>query len=178
VTVTFDLLDGSRAGALAADLRELYAEVYAESPYEEGPAHVARFAEHLAEQLDRPGFVLASATDVPALVGVAYGWTMAPGQWFSSAIDQPPEEIRSAAKFAVMEWMVRAPYRQGGVGRRLLDLVLTGRHEPYAILASNPAAPARQVYDRFGWRQCGTTQPDLLPPMDVLALPVNPRTPA
>jgi hypothetical protein len=168
---TFRLLSPHEAAALAEPMRDLYAEIYAEPPYCEGPEYVARFAEHYVEELDLPGFSLASATDGDLLVGACYGWTMAAGRWFRSPTVEPPAEILNAEKFAIMEWMVRRPYRQLGIGRRLLDLVLAGRPEPYAILASNPDAPARRIYEKhLGWQFCGSTEGGFMPPMDVLAL--------
>jgi hypothetical protein len=169
----YNLLDGQRAAKLADAMRALYAEVYAEPPYCEGEEHLHRFVEHYAEEVCKAGFSLAVAFDDDQLVGAAHGWTMPPGVWFSSPTSDPPPEILNQTKFAIMEWMVRKPYRQAGVGRRLLDLVLADRSEPYAILASNPAAPARLIYDRLGWRLCGTTQPSLMPPMHILALPLT-----
>ncbi len=168
--VSFSLLDGVRARLLADQLRELYVEVYAEPPYNEGPEHFQRFADHFIEEVDLVGFTLAVALDGGNLVGAAYGWTMAPGTWWQSSISEPPEEIRAVRKFAVMEWMVRDSYRHHGIGRQLLDLLLTKRPEPYAVLASNPRAPARDIYERLGWRCCGQCKPALLPAMDLLAL--------
>jgi ribosomal protein S18 acetylase RimI-like enzyme len=151
-------------------MRGLYAEVYAEPPYNEGPQHAQRFTEHFAAEVGRHGFALAMAMDAATLAGAAYGWTMAAGQWWRSSTSEPPEQIRAVPKFAIMEWMVRGPYRRQGIGRRLLDLLLAERPEPYAVLASNPQAPARKIYDRLGWQYCGRSKPDLLPPMDLLAL--------
>lgn len=168
-----DLLDAEGARSLAPAVRDLYAEVYAEPPYCEGPAHVARFVEHYAEELGRAGFSLARAQHGDRLVGVVYGWTMPPGRWFSSARDEPPPEIRDSAKFAIMEWMVRQADRGNGIGRRLLDRLLVGRAEPWAVLASDPRSKARTIYDRLGWRQCGTCKPDIMSPMDLLALPLG-----
>ena len=171
--LSLDLLNGTRARLLADQMRELYLEVYTEPPYNEGPEHVQRFTEHFAEEMDREGFALAVALDDSALVGAAYGWTMAAGMWWQSSVSEPPEELRAVPKFAVMEWMLRNSHRHQGIGRQLLDLLLTGRSEPYAVLASNPEAPARKIYDHLGWRYCGQSEPDLLPPMDLLALPLN-----
>ena len=168
---TYRLLDPQQALALTKQMRELYAEVYAEPPYCEGPQFVARFTEHYTEELDLPGFSLTAATDGELLLGACYGWTMVAGRWFSSPTVEPPAEIMNVEKFAIMEWMVRQPHRQLGIGRKLLDLVLTDRPEPYAILASNPDAPARQIYEkRLGWQFCGSTEGGFMPPMDILAL--------
>ncbi len=73
-----------------------------------------------------------------------------------------------------MEWMVRPASRRAGIGRVLLDRLLADRPEPWAVLASNPAAAARRIYERWGWKPVGATEPDSMPPMDLLALPLLP----
>lgn len=169
----YDVLNGSQAAGRTDAMRDLYAEVYAEPPYCEGEEQVNRFVEHFTAEVDRPGFSLAEAIDDHFMVGAVYGWTMGPGKWFGSPTSEPPAEVRDVPKFAIMEWMVRKRYRGSGTGRQLLDLVLADRAEPFAILASNPAAPARQIYERLGWWQCGGTESTFMPPMDILVLPLE-----
>jgi hypothetical protein len=170
LVVTLDLLDGDQARPLADRIRDLYADVFSEPPYNEGPQHVGHFVARFSDELGREGFALATASDDGELVGAAYGWTLPAGAWWPSATSHPPPELRIAPKFAVKEWMVRGSYRGNRIGQQLLDLLLAGRTEPYAVLASNPQAPARKIYDRLGWRFCGTSKPELLPPVDLLAL--------
>jgi hypothetical protein len=136
-------------------LVELYAAVYAEPPYREGPDDVAAFAAQLPEEVRRPGFRLIAAEAGDRLVGVAYGWPMPAGEWFGGIVEEPPAEMRASVKFAVMEWQVLSAYRNGGVGRALISALLAGRPEPVAILAADPRAAARAIYDRAGWRRCG-----------------------
>ena len=45
----YDVLDGAHAFALIERLCDLYAEVYAEPPYNEGTGHVAKFAGHFTD---------------------------------------------------------------------------------------------------------------------------------
>lgn len=172
--MAYDVLDGQGARRFADVLRDLYAEVYAEPPYLEGPKHVAQFARWYADELDKPGFTLAVAHRGDELAGAAYGFTLPPGEWMEPAANEPPAHIRDVPKFNIAEWMVRAQHRGRGVGRHLLGLVLANRSEPWAVLASNPAAPARRIYERWGWRQCGGIIPRSMPPMDVLVLPLVP----
>ncbi|MDP9799327.1 GNAT superfamily N-acetyltransferase [Catenuloplanes nepalensis] len=171
--VSYDRLDGPAAAALAGQLAEVYAEVYAEPPYLEGPEHLARFREHFAEEVTRPGFALIRAVSDAHLAGVAYGWTMDAGRWWANGETAPPEDLRAAPKAALMEWFVRRPWRGRGVGAELLRRWLAERTELWAVLASNPAALARQIYAAHGWQQVGISKPDLLPPMDLLALPLQ-----
>jgi GNAT superfamily N-acetyltransferase len=171
IDVTYEKLDGQQARPFAGELQELYAEVYAEPPYHEGPSHVAQFARWLADELGKPGFTLATARNCDSvLMGAAYGFTLPPGEWMEPKGAAPPADIQDAPKFNVAEWMVRAPYRGQGVGGRLMDLVLSDRSEPWAILASNPAADARRIYERWGWVQHGQIAPKTMPAMDVLVL--------
>jgi hypothetical protein len=173
--VQIDLIDGDRARRLANELGELYAEVYAEPPYDEGPQHTARFVDQFHQHVQQDGFSFASAVEDGHLVGAAYGYTMANGAWVGSATSEPPDHIRTGPKFVIKEWIVRRSHRGEGLGIRLLDLVLTGRSEPYAILSANPDAPARAIYERLGWRHCGFSQPDFLPRMEILSLPLSGR---
>ncbi|MEV6695289.1 GNAT family N-acetyltransferase [Micromonospora sp. NPDC051196] len=156
-------------------LENLYAIVYAEPPYSEGPEQVARFREDLPEETTRPGFSLITATDGTLLLGAAYGWTMATGTWWSRATVDPPPEIHEADKFAVMEWMVHPSHRGKGIGAELMRRLLAGRSEQYATLASNPASAARRMYERAGWQQLGTSALSWGPTMDLLVLPLQLR---
>jgi hypothetical protein len=161
------------AAGLADDLVRLYADVYAEPPYLEGPAQVARFARQLPALWTGGGFALARATDADGqLIGVAYGMTMAPGHWFGDT-GPPPAELLRLPRFVLMEWMVGAPWRRRGIGRGLLDLILADRDEPWAMLMANPAAPASRIHAHLGWRKIGTATPELFPPMDVLVRPLT-----
>ena len=150
------------------ELVDLYAEVFAEPPYNEGPDHVRRFRGWLTGEFDTPGFTLIRATVGDTLIGMAYGYQMPAGEWWRDAIEDPPDGVRKALKFAVMEWAVRGEYRGRGVGRRLMFDLLHGRAEQYATLNVNPAAPARNIYRRLGWQPCGSTNPKYMPPMDIL----------
>jgi hypothetical protein len=176
-TVTYERLEGAAAGQIMEPLADLYAEVYAEPPYCEGPEHLARFREHYAAEVGRPGFVLIRAGG-PAdeLAGVAYGWTMEAGRWWATGRPEPPDELRAVPKGALMEWFVRRSWRERGVGGELLRRWLATRSEPWGVLASNPASAARKIYAGMGWRQVGTSKPDLLPAMDLLALPLQDGT--
>ncbi|MBQ0900981.1 GNAT family N-acetyltransferase [Micromonospora sp. U21] len=166
--VTYTVRTGSSAAPLFPPLVELYAVVYAEPPYEEGPEQVSRFANGLPTEAARPGFTLVAAEDDGALIGAAYGWTMLAGRWWSQADQDPPADVLVADKLAVMEWIVAPDRRREGVGSGLMARLLDGRHERYATLASDPRAAARRMYARAGWRQVArSTMPDGTP-MDLL----------
>ncbi|MGA4730142.1 GNAT family N-acetyltransferase [Micromonospora taraxaci] len=175
--VTYTVHTAESATAVFPALVRLYAVVYAEPPYAEGPEQVAAFADGLSAETERPGFVLVVADDDDALVGAAYGWTMTAGRWWTRADIEPPDDLRSASKFAVMEWVVHPDRRGTGIGGELIRRLLDGRPESWATLASNPAAPARAIYQRAGWQQVGRSAMSDGTPMHLLVLPL-PAAPA
>ncbi|MFG3555144.1 GNAT family N-acetyltransferase [Micromonospora sp. NPDC047557] len=174
--VTYTVHTAESAAAVFPALVRLYAVVYAEPPYTEGPEQVAGFAAALPGETRRPGFTLVAAEDAGVLVGAAYGWTMPAGRWWTRADVEPPDDLRAADKFAVMEWVVHPDRRGTGIGAELMRRLLDGRSEPWATLAANPAAPARAIYQRAGWQWVGgSAMPDGTPMhLLVLRLPVAP----
>ncbi|WP_412537954.1 GNAT family N-acetyltransferase [Longispora sp. K20-0274] len=172
-TATLARLDGPAAVELADDLAELYAVVYAEAPYHEGPDDVARFRAAYPGQTTEPGFALVAALRGDTLVGAAFGVTFPAGRWWQRATEAPPAEVTGVDTFSVKEWLVHPDARGGGLGRRLLDTLLADRPEPFATLASNPRAAARQIYHQWGWRHVNTSD-DTGPfgVMDFLLLPM------
>ncbi|MEU8334782.1 GNAT family N-acetyltransferase [Micromonospora tulbaghiae] len=161
---------GLEAAPRFDDLTQLYALVYAEPPYCEGPEQVARFREGLPQESVRPGFTLVCADDDGLLVGAAYGWTMPAGRWWTRADRPPPSELTAVDKLAVMEWMVHSGQRGRGVGAEVMRRLLDGRPERWATLASNPDSAARGMYGRAGWVQVGASRLPWGPRMDLLAL--------
>ena len=154
----------------AVELRAVYAEVFSLPPYNEGPELAEEFLDRLAEESKRPGFSLVAACGCGRLVGFAYGYTMPAGEWWDGTDRPAPEEVKAADKLAVIEWAVLPERRGAGVGRRLLDELLTGRRERWATLTVVPAADARVIYDRWGWRQVASTRPGRMPGMAVMLL--------
>lgn len=86
--VTIETYDGP-AAVLTGELRDLYAAVYAEPPYRDGPAELAEFAAEWPGLVARDGFRLALAILPRAgaapdrLAGFALGHTVGPdsGWW-------------------------------------------------------------------------------------------------
>ncbi|MGC4769950.1 GNAT family N-acetyltransferase [Micromonospora sp. DT44] len=170
--VTYTVHTPESATTVFAALVRLYEIVYAEPPYAEGPEQVAGFADGLPGESRRPGFTLVVAEDAGVLVGAAYGWTMPAGRWWTRADVEPCADLVAAEKFAVMEWIVHPDRRGAGIGAELIRRLLDGRPERWATLASNPAAPARAIYQRAGWQQVGgSAMPDGTP-MHLLVLPL------
>jgi len=165
------------ASGLAEDLSDLYAEVFAEPPYREGPEDVAGFVRRFRRQTRQPGFALVISRTGDALTGMAYGYTMAPDEWWRHCDTPAPPEVAGCAKFAVYELAVRREVRGRGVGRRLLNTLLADRLEQWATLNVNPEAAAAQMYRRWGWQFIGWCRYPGRPVMEVMLLRLRPATP-
>jgi ribosomal protein S18 acetylase RimI-like enzyme len=157
------------------ELTSIYREVYAEPPYSSGALwNVESFQDRTVRQAGRDGFAMVTAR-LPSgeLIGYSFGLTFPAGRWWSGDATAPPPAILNADKFAVIELLVRERFRERGTGRRLLDELLSGRGEAYAVLTAMPDAPARELYRRWGWIPVGTAHhtPES-PVLDSLVLPL------
>jgi GNAT superfamily N-acetyltransferase len=164
--------DGSDLLARLGEFTSLYLEVYAEPPYDSGPVWSAdAFLDRTRRQTAAQGFSCVAAYDAAGdLIGYSFGLPFAAKQWWANTTATPPELIDSP-KFAVIELIVQAHWRGRGIGRRLLDALLSQRSEPYATLTAIATAPARTLYDHLGWTKVADIRPsDQRPPFDVLAL--------
>jgi GNAT superfamily N-acetyltransferase len=169
--ITYTHATGAEFRDVLDEITDLYVEIRAELGGTGGIFARESFVDRTTEQTGREGFVAVVARCGGTLVGFAFGLTMPPGQWWAGNPTMPPAEILDAPKFAVIELDVAQPWRGRGIGHRLHDTLLDGRPEPYAILTAQPDAPARRLYERWGWVPVGTAQhaPDT-PVMDQLVL--------
>jgi ribosomal protein S18 acetylase RimI-like enzyme len=107
--------------------------------------------------LERRGLrSVAAVTDDDALVGIAYGYVGAAGQWWH-------DQVRAALRpdlaerwldhsFEVCELHVRPALQGQGLGRALLDLLLEGPPAPTAVLTTpDRETRARAFYRAGGW---------------------------
>ena len=143
--------DGSLVPDLIDEMTQIYDEVYAEPPYNSGSLWQRdAFLDRTTRQAARSGFAIVLARSVgDGLVGYSFGLPFDEGRWWSGNASEPPSEILSASKFAVIELIVRKPWRGRGIGRQLHDRLLADRPEHYAILTAVTTAPARQIYQRW-----------------------------
>jgi ribosomal protein S18 acetylase RimI-like enzyme len=154
--------------AVAPELARLYARVFAEPPYREGPEQVQEFLTYYTEDSAKPGFAVVTAREDGTLVGFTYGTARAPGKWWPGCDKPPPPAIMDGPSFAVYEWAVDKRYRGRGIGRELMTRILAHRPEQWATLTVNPAADAYRIYLRAGWRRVSMSYRDNTPPMVVL----------
>lgn len=164
---------GAEAAEAVEELTGLYVAVYAEPPYGGGSIYARdAFITRTIRQASRDGFTLITAHDGGQLAGFSFGLPFEAGSWWAGIVEPgPPAELVEAEKFAVIELVVAPSHRGRGLSTRLLGELLAGRTEPYAMLLAHPQAPARAMYERWGWRQVGTNRPRHdAPAADVLVL--------
>ncbi len=109
-------------------------------------------------QRRQPGFVLAEARHGGYLVGYASGMPLRPStSWWQNLTAQLPTEVtveHPGRTFALLDLLVRAPWRRQGIGQALHDLILANRAEERATVAVVPAAaPAQGAFRKWGWRK-------------------------
>ena len=149
---------GADVTTLFERMADVYEEVYAEPPYLSGPLFSRqRFTERTLRQAEAEGFAMVTAERDGDLAGFAFGLTFAPGKWWGGGeATPPPPEVLAAPKFAVIELVLRQPYRGQGIGHAMLNELLAKRGERWAFLTAHPDAPARRLYQRWGWQHIGT----------------------
>ncbi|MGH3979592.1 MAG: GNAT family N-acetyltransferase [Pseudonocardiaceae bacterium] len=145
-------------------VREIYAEIYAEPPYCEGPAEVADFASGWPRRVDKPNFRLVVAQRGDEPIGFSFGHQLpAQTRWWDGALTPLPDDVtaeRPGRTFAIIEIAVRRPYRQRGVARRMHTDLTAGLPEERITLLVRPDAPApRHAYLSWGYRPVGRIQP-------------------
>ena len=168
--------------SISHSLQVVYAEVYSEPPYEWGNDHMNLFEERLEVQRQQDGFSLVSARIGGEPIGFTFGVTLRPeSRWWSSLLSPTDEDVTresTGRTFAVVELLVRSPWRRGGVGRRLHDMLLADRQEERATLTVLPEArPAQLAYGKWGWIKVAQKRNPLpgAPIFDVMIKPLARR---
>ncbi|MGY4952204.1 GNAT family N-acetyltransferase [Streptomyces nigrescens] len=163
--ITIEPLDGPAAARAEPAFRLVYAEVFAEEPYEETPESVAATFRRFRSQVRKSTFRAALArTAGGEPVGIAYGHPLsAAADWWNRLVTPVPAEIRredGQRTFGLMEFAVRKRWRQLGVGRRLHEALLAGANEERVLLNALPAAEAAHAaYRSWGYRKVGEARP-------------------
>jgi ribosomal protein S18 acetylase RimI-like enzyme len=170
-TAAYRRLDPAAARTASTALKTVYAAVFSQPPYNEGPQMADNFVSWVHDESHRAGFAMVVAYADGQPIGFAYGYTMPAGEWFRNTDQPAPPQAQKSDKFAVMEWAVLPGHRGEGIGQTLMKLLLDGRPESWAVLTVNPASDASAIYERAGWRRVATTKPSRTwPAMNVMTL--------
>lgn len=163
--VSVEQLDGPAAARAEEAFRLVYAEAFAEPPYDETETDVAAAFRRFRSQTRKATFrgALASAPDGEA-VGMAYGYPLGPqtGWWDQLTVPVPDEMRREDGRrtFGLMELAVRAAWRRQGIARRLHDAVLDGTEAARVLLNVHPDSKAAvAAYRAWGYRKIGDARP-------------------
>jgi GNAT superfamily N-acetyltransferase len=151
MTVRLEDWDRHQLSARSDDVLEVYAEAMQVS---RGAARSRRSV--LAAHLEREGLGAVAALEDERLIGIAYGYQGAPGQWWHDHVRAAmgprlaQEWLRDA--FEVCELHVRPAYQQQGIGRDLLVRLLGQTRALTAVLTTPDAETrARTFYRDAGW---------------------------
>jgi ribosomal protein S18 acetylase RimI-like enzyme len=173
--VEFLSVDRETAGQHTDELAALYTEVYAEPPYEWDDEHVALFRKWFEGQRRQDGFMLVEARGQGELIAMGFGVTLLPNtpwwQNLTTPIDEAVTQEYPNRTFALVELLVRAPWRRHHIAETIHDQLLTERIEERATLTVLPAAEAAQAaYRKWGWQKVAQKRNPLpgAPVFDVL----------
>lgn len=178
--IGIQVVDGSEVGLFVAEVAPVYAQVYAEPPYLEGPEDVADFLSWLSGREDMR---LVLARDDGQLVGFGLAFRLLDGSWWTRLLDPLPtdfdtSETETGRTLVILELAVKAGCRRRGIARAIHDALLDQPGLDRASLTVRPepeAEPARRAYAKWGWRQVSRKQPwPEAPVYDLLVLPLKP----
>ena len=131
-------------------------DVYAEAM--QVPSATARARRGIVStHLEQDGLRAVAAHDGHGrLVGIAYGYLGAPGQWWHDQVRAALRREQAAEwlddSFEVCELHVRPAHQGAGLGRALLDALLDGVPARTAVLTTpDSETRARRFYRAGGW---------------------------
>ena len=142
--------------AMRHQIEAIYRDAFSAPPYRENEAVVASFVERLPRHAAREGFRCAVARDGDRLLGFAYGYVGAPGQWWHdqvrAALSPSMAERWLDGAFEFTELAVLPSAQARGIGGRLHDLLLSRTPSPTAVTTTlREGNPAVRFYRRRGW---------------------------
>lgn len=135
-----------------------YRQAFAPPPYRKGEADVQGFARTFPLHALQWGFRCCVARDVQtgAVVGFAYGYGGAQGQWWHDIVTERLSATPAASwvtnAFDLAELAVSPQFQGYGIGGRLHDTLLTGLPQRQALLSTAQVETAAlHLYRRRGW---------------------------
>jgi GNAT superfamily N-acetyltransferase len=135
-----------------------YDAVYSEPPNNESLKSAQEFGKHILSDAQLKGVrcVVAHPAVEKSVVGFAYGYTSAPGQWWHVTVtrDLSPEMIEFwfSNAFEFVEFGVIPSVQRHGIGNRLHQAILSNLLHRTAVLNVMQAdIPAFHMYQNRGW---------------------------
>ncbi|MDN3265677.1 GNAT family N-acetyltransferase [Streptomyces sp. CSDS2] len=162
-TLTVQSHSPEEAQAIADELIAVYAEVYNVEPYAGDPFFsVPSYINRLHAAFEMPGFgVVTARLGDGSIAGYVHGVNLDPERaWWASLGDKRPAEVVEAAErgevFWLRELMTLPAHQNRGIGRRLHDVMVLSRPEPWTTLTCIiDNEPARSAYPRWGYEVIG-----------------------
>jgi len=151
-------LSPAEGHGIAGELRPIYLDAYSDPPYGYSESDADEFVERLQKQSARQDFRLILGRVDNEIAGFSYGFIFPRDLWWSGARDEPPRNVATGSKYAVIELVVSRSFRGNGFSRTLMDALLKDRSEDFAILLAKPGAQAHAMYQRWGWERIGEVQ--------------------
>jgi ribosomal protein S18 acetylase RimI-like enzyme len=164
-TITVEGMDGPAAAQAEDAFRLVYAEAFAEPPYNETADDVAATFRRFRSQTRKGTFRAALArTGGGEPVGMAYGYPLGPNTgWWDQLTESVPDDMRREdghRTFGLMELAVRGPWRGQGIARRLHETLLDGIEAERVLLNVHPdSKEASAAYRAWGYRKIGEARP-------------------
>lgn len=134
---------------------EVYAAAFARPPYSD-PDRGDEVRERLLDtHARRDGFSAFVALDGDDVVGMTYGYTGKPGQWWHDTV--AGNLTRDAASrwlgdsYELVEIAVSPSRQRRGVGTLLIERLLRDRPEATCVLSTRTDSEAHRLYSRLGF---------------------------
>ncbi|MFW6691965.1 GNAT family N-acetyltransferase [Streptomyces sp. MAR4 CNX-425] len=163
--VALALLDGHAAAQAEDAFRLIYADAFADPPYNETDAEVNATFRRFRSQTRKAVFRAALAwTEGGEPVGMAYGYPLSSDTgWWDQLTEPVAGDMRREdghRTFGLMELAVRTSWRGQGVARRLHETLLDGIAAKRVLLNVHPGSTAAAaVYRAWGYRKIGEARP-------------------
>lgn len=163
--VAIERMDGSAAVQAADAFEAIYAEAFAEAPYNETADDVAAAFRRFPVQARNLAFRAALARSAEGEpIGMAYGHPLgADTVWWDELTEPVHDDLRredGQRTFGFMELAVRGPWRGRGVARSLHEALLDGVGVERVLLNVHPGSGAASAaYRAWGYRKIGEARP-------------------
>jgi len=159
---TVELLGPDEASALGEDIRRIYRDAFAASPWDKSELGIQAFETDIfPRHLKREGFALSAARSADGtLVGFCYGYIGEHGQYWTdyvaARIHPSLEKAWLGGHFELAELAIITPARGKGLGRLMLTTLLDSRGEDRAALQTlEKDSPGIPLYESLGFTPFG-----------------------